>query len=58
MDRISGKVGQTNLGLLNMFTDEVELNNGNSIIKNNFNAVRINHDFAKSVSIGLINQME
>ena len=48
--RISGKVGQTNLGLLNMFTDEVELNNGNSIIKNNFNAVRINHDFAKSRS--------
>ena len=43
--RISGKVGQTNLGLLNMFTDEVELNNGNSIINNNFNAVRINHDF-------------
>lgn len=52
--RVSGKIGQTNIGLLSMFTDEVpsesrELN----IIKNNYSVVRVNHDFAaKRSSIG------
>ncbi|MDA9015732.1 carbohydrate binding family 9 domain-containing protein [Flavobacteriaceae bacterium] len=52
--RVSGKIGQTNIGLLSMFTDEVpsesrELN----IIKNNYSVARVNHDFAaKRSSIG------
>ncbi|WP_420322613.1 DUF5916 domain-containing protein [Flagellimonas sp.] len=40
--RLSGKVGQTNVGLLSMFTEEVE-NAG--IEKNNFSVARVNHDF-------------
>ena len=48
--RISGKVGQTNVGLLTMFTDEVELEDNNTLIKNNYSVARINHDFAASRS--------
>ncbi|WP_420601807.1 DUF5916 domain-containing protein [Flagellimonas sp.] len=40
--RLSGKVGQTNVGLLSMFTDDV---NGTGIEKNNFSVARVNHDF-------------
>ncbi|SNY99982.1 carbohydrate binding family 9 domain-containing protein [Flagellimonas pacifica] len=40
--RLSGKVGQTNVGLLSMFTDDV---NGTAIEKNNFSVARVNHDF-------------
>ena len=52
--RISGKVGQTNLGLLSMYTDEVHTENPESnLIKNNFSVARVNHDFAaKRSSIG------
>ena len=52
--RISGKVGQTNLGLLSMYTDEVPTENQESnLIKNNFSVARVNHDFAaKRSSIG------
>jgi len=45
--RISGKVGQTNIGVLSMFTDDVS-NLG--IDKNNFNVARVNHDFSTSRS--------
>ena len=45
--RISGKVGQTNIGLLSMFTDEVE---NSDLVKNNYSVARVNHDFATSRS--------
>jgi hypothetical protein len=45
--RISGKIGQTNVGLLNMVTDELD---DFSIAKNNFSVVRVNHDFSSSRS--------
>ena len=45
--RISGKIGQTNIGVLSMFTDDVS-NLG--IDKNSFNVARVNHDFSKSRS--------
>jgi len=45
--RVSGKIGQTNVGFLSMFTEDVqEFNLG----KNNFTAARINHDFPSSRS--------
>lgn len=40
--RLSGKVGQTNVGLLSMFTEDVE---SAGIEKNNFSVARVNHDF-------------
>ncbi|SHG29384.1 hypothetical protein SAMN04488116_0803 [Flagellimonas flava] len=40
--RLSGKVGQTNVGFLSMFTDDVE---EAAIVKNNFTVARVNHDF-------------
>jgi hypothetical protein len=45
--RISGKIGQTNIGLLNMYTDEIISSN---IDKNSFTVARINHDFSKTRS--------
>ncbi len=45
--RLSGKIGQTNIGLLNMST---EGSNDSSISKNNFSVIRVNHDFSKSRS--------
>lgn len=45
--RVSGKIGQTNVGLLSMFTDDVQ-NLG--IDKNSYNMARVNHDFPKSRS--------
>jgi len=48
--RVSGKIGQTNVGLLSMFTDEVENEGTIDIIKNNYSVARVNHDFAKSRS--------
>lgn len=45
--RLSGKVGQTNVGLLSMFTDDV---NEAGIEKNNFSVARVNHDFSESRS--------
>lgn len=40
--RLSGKVGQTNIGFLSMFTDDVVEAN---IEKNNFTVARVNHNF-------------
>jgi len=45
--RLSGKVGQTNVGLLSMFTDDVA---GTDIEKNSFTVARVNHDFTESRS--------
>lgn len=45
--RLSGKVGQTNVGFLSMFTDDVE---AASIEQNNFTVARVNHDFGASRS--------
>jgi len=45
--RISGKIGQTNVGLLNMVTDAVPDDN---ITRNNFSVARVNHDFSTSRS--------
>lgn len=52
--RVSGKIGQTNVGLLSMFTDEVPTVSGElDIVKNNYSVARVNHDFAaKRSSIG------
>ena len=52
--RVSGKIGQTNVGLLIMFTDEVPTASGElDIVKNNYSVARVNHDFAsKRSSIG------
>lgn len=40
--RLSGKVGQTNVGFLSMFTDDVD---EAGIDQNNFSVARVNHDF-------------
>lgn len=40
--RLSGKVGQTNVGFLSMFTDDV---GEADIEKNNFTVARVNHNF-------------
>jgi len=56
--RVSGKIGQTNLGFLSMFTNNVETA---GIEKNNFTVARVNHDFKGSrSSLGgiLINKEE
>ncbi len=45
--RVSGKIGQTNVGLLSMFTEDVQTL---GIDKNSFNMARVNHDFPKSRS--------
>ena len=47
--RVSGKIKRTNIGVLNMFTDEV-LSEG--IIKNNFTVARVNQEFSKRSAIG------
>src|SRR6056300_1147244 len=49
--RVSGKIGQTNVGLLNMFTDEVPTTTDElDIVKNNYTVARVNHDFAATRS--------
>jgi len=45
--RVSGKLGQTNIGLLSMFTEDVE---SEGVEKNNFSVARVNHDFGGSRS--------
>lgn len=45
--RLSGKVGQTNIGFLSMFTDDVV---EADIEKNNFTVARVNHNFGGSRS--------
>lgn len=47
--RMSGKINHTNLGLLSLFTDDVD---GAGIVKNNFSIARVNHEFAKRSTIG------
>ena len=50
--RISGKIGQTNVGILNMVTDEILDQN---IYENNFSVARVNHDFNNSrSSLGVV----
>ncbi|MFZ1750055.1 MAG: DUF5916 domain-containing protein [Saprospiraceae bacterium] len=50
--RVSGKIGQTNVGMLSMFTDEVA---ESGIDKNSFNMLRVNQDFPKNrSSIGAV----
>jgi hypothetical protein len=45
--RVSGKVGQTNVGLLSMFTEDIE---SVGIQENNFSVARVNHNFGNSRS--------
>ena len=45
--RLSGKIGQTNVGFLSMFTDDVE---ADAIKKNNFTVARVNHNFGETRS--------
>ena len=45
--RVSGKVGQTNVGLLSMFTEDVA---SAGIEENNFSVARVNHNFPGSRS--------
>jgi hypothetical protein len=47
--RLSGKINNTNVGFLSMFTDEVE---SAGIVKNNFTVARVNHQLAKRSTIG------
>ena len=45
--RLSGKVGQTNVGLLSIFTDNID---ERGIVENNYSVARVNHNFAGSRS--------
>ena len=45
--RLSGKVGQTNVGFLSMFTEDVE---AAALEQNNFTVARVNHDFGATRS--------
>lgn len=47
--RLSGKVKQTNIGFLSMFTDEVE---EAGIERNNFTVARVNHQIGSRTSFG------
>jgi hypothetical protein len=47
--RVSGKVNNTSIGALTMFTDEVE---ETSITKEVFNVARVNHEFEGRSSVG------
>jgi hypothetical protein len=49
--RLSGKINNTNIGFLSMFTDDVE---SLGIKKNNFNVARINQQLSQRSSIGAI----
>ncbi len=48
--RLSGKIKRTNIGLLSMFTDEVE---SAQIDKTNFTVARVNHEFQGRSSLGV-----
>lgn len=51
--RLSGRIKNTNVGFLNMFTDEVEKDDSTTIFRNNFTVARVNHEFiGKRSSIG------
>ncbi|MDH5398598.1 MAG: carbohydrate binding family 9 domain-containing protein [Cyclobacteriaceae bacterium] len=47
--RLSGKINKTNIGALNMFTDEVV---SDSLAENNFTVTRVRHEFAPRSSVG------
>ncbi|MEE9440146.1 MAG: DUF5916 domain-containing protein [Saprospiraceae bacterium] len=47
--RVSGKINNTNVGLLTMFTEDVE---DQLIPQNNFSVARINHEFKGRSSLG------
>ena len=47
--RLSGKLNRTNIGLLNLFTEEVK---DAAVQPNNFTVARVNHEFAKRSAIG------
>ncbi len=49
--RLSGKLNQTNVGLLTMFTDDVK---EVGIEKNNFTVARVNHEFKGRSAVGAI----
>lgn len=49
--RLSGKVNRTNVGLLTMFTEDVE---GANIEKNNFTVARVNHEFKGRSALGAV----
>ncbi len=49
--RLSGKLNNTNVGFLSMFTEDV-MTSEVAIEKNNFSVVRVNHQFAQRSSIG------
>ncbi|MEQ8423285.1 MAG: DUF5916 domain-containing protein, partial [Cyclobacteriaceae bacterium] len=50
--RLSGRVNQTNVGVLSMFTDDLALNDSVSIQKNSFNIARINQQVGQRSTIG------
>ncbi len=51
--RLSGKVNKTSFGFLNMFTDEVNNDEGvTTIQKNNFTVARVSHQFAQRSYFG------
>ncbi|MEP7267753.1 MAG: DUF5916 domain-containing protein [Saprospiraceae bacterium] len=47
--RLSGKIHNTNIGLLSMFTDDVE---SSGIVKTNYSIARVSHELAKRSRIG------
>lgn len=47
--RLSGKINQTNIGFLSMFTDDVE---SQGIVKSNYTIARFNHQLAKRSILG------
>ncbi len=49
--RLSGKLNRTNVGLLSMFTEDVETS---GIEKNNFTVARVNHEFKGRTALGAI----
>ena len=47
--RLSGKINRTNVGVLSMFTDQIE---DSGINGNNFSVARVSHEFASRSAIG------
>lgn len=47
--RLSGRINRTNVGVLSMFTEEIQ---SRSIGGNNFTVARVSHEFAQRSSIG------
>ncbi|HCR54513.1 MAG TPA: hydrolase [Cytophagales bacterium] len=50
--RVSGRVNKTNVGVLSMFTDDVDVNDSVKIQKNNFNVARVNQQVGQRSTIG------